>query len=234
MKLIILFFILFSCNDIDDTKDKENRKRTSDLIFLYSIRNRNEGNCLRVETTSTGKIITCDRRPSSICNSNIAILTNGEKFNNLNEARNFTNLNPECTSSFGGSGLATDTVPANFQEEDSIKQNNYFEIVSSCESLGFQLSAPISTLSEFEFLTSAKGRIGISANRISSTPDIVLQQSLGANFNTIKNDATTCLNKPFSRTEVELIQNIRLGTKLLQATCNFGTIPCPTSLDKFK
>lgn len=238
MKFLFLFFILLSCKDIDDKKSKEDRKKTSDFIFLYSIRNRNEGNCLRVETTSTGKTITCDRRPSSICNSNIAILNSGEKLNLLNEARNFTSQNPECTTSFAipvlGSGLSTDKVPINFEEEDRIKQNNYFEVVSSCESLGFQLSTPISTLSEFEFLTSAKGRIGIAADRISSTSNFVLQQSLGSNFTTIKNEANTCLNKPFSREEVELIQSIRSGTKLLQASCNFVTTTCPSSLEKYR
>jgi hypothetical protein len=234
LRIIFLILVLLFCKDIDDKQDKEDRKRISDYLFLFSTSNRNKGNCLRVETTSSGKSITCDRRPSSICNSNLAILTSQERLNNLNEARSFTNLNPFCTSSFGASGIATDSVSNSFEAEDTIKRNNTFEIVNSCEELGFQLTAPIASLTEFEFLTSSKGRIGIAADRTSSTSDQILQATIGANFATLKAEATTCINQPFSRNEVELIQSIRLGTKTLQATCNFGTRPCPNSLEKYR
>lgn len=236
-KFVILLLILFTCKDIDDKKKKEDNVQKNNFIFLTLIQNRDKGNCLRIEKIATGNALSCDRKPAGLCNANDLITTAAERINNLSQGAKFIELNPSCRDSFGSSGIAIDKVQT-FGEEDIIKANNTFQNLHACETLQIPATAGIINLIELEFINSAKGRIGISADRLINTPDRILALSLpvGSNITQIKKDAATCLNTPFSKSEVDLIIALRTGTILKQFSCTFNsqTSPCPDKLNQYK
>jgi hypothetical protein len=235
--ILFCLFILLQCKDIDDKKKNETQLQKNNFIFFSLFQNRDKGNCLRVEKIATGNSLSCDRKPAGLCNTNDLITTSGERINNLNQGSKFIELNPSCRDSFAFSGIALDKVQT-FAEEDTIKANNNFFSVNSCETLEIPATVGIINLIELEFINSAKGRIGISADRLINTPERVLSQSLpvGSNLTQIKKDATTCLNTPFSKSEVDLIIALRTGTILRQFSCAFNstTSPCPDKLNQYK
>ena len=235
MRFIYLFlFFCLVCKDIDDKKRVEENRTNSNLLFLLLRTERDKGNCLRVNTSSTGKTIFCDRRPSGLCNSNELILTTNERNNLLLEAGNFTRDNSFCTSSFGFSGITSLSVQSFSQIDDITARNQYYS-VNSCESEGFTITTPLISSDEYQFLQTAKGRIGISADQLVETPNSVLATSFptGTNLTQFKTDARNCLNIPFSKSEVELIQGLRNSNRLRAISCQLGS-NCPSSLDKYR
>lgn len=236
-KFMIIILILITCKDIDDKKKKEDNTQKNNLIFLSLIQNRDKGNCLRIEKIATGNSLSCDRKPAGLCNANDLITTSAERINNLSQGAKFIELNPSCRDSFGSSGIALDKVQT-FAEEDIIKANNTFQNLNTCETLELPATAGIINLIELEFINSAKGRIGISADRLINTPDRILALSLptGSNLTQIKKDASTCLNTPFTKSEVDLIVALRTGSILKQFSCTFNSTlnPCPDKLNQYK
>jgi hypothetical protein len=230
---LLLAFSLV-CKDIDDKKRVEDTRTQTNLLFLLLKQEREKGNCLRVSTTSTGKTVSCDRRPSGLCNSNELILTTNERNNLLLESGNFTRDNSFCTFSFGFSGIISLSVQS-FSQIDDLNARNQYYTVGSCESEGFTITTPLINADEYQFLQTAKGRIGIAADQIVETPTTLLATTLPptTNFTQIKTDARNCLNIPFSKSEVDLIQGIRSSTRLRSISCQLGT-NCPSSLDKYR
>jgi hypothetical protein len=227
--LFLFIASLITCLDIDGIKNKKENKKKTDLFFLTIAQNRTKGNCLRKDSSTSTNY--CDRRSSGLCNASDLILTNSEKTFNLNEANNLVKAVPSCNFSFLNSGIASESV-ASFTDEDTIKANNNYLIVESCESTGINSSATLVTEVEFLYIISPKGRIGIAADKTYNTSDTLLALSLGslATAKQTKADALDCLTGGFPQSEKDLFADLRTGKKIKALTCSTkqgSTNSCP-------
>lgn len=228
--ILIIYFILnlFTCSNIDGLNRKQEVQNNRDTLFLIIATSRAMGNCLRKDL-STNKAY-CDRRSSGLCNANDLILTSAEKIFNLNEGKDLVNKISGCSYSFITSGISSESI-ASYSDEDTIKANNAYSIIDSCDTTGITSSATLLGEAELLFINSSKGRIGVAADTLYNTPDAVLSISLGSlsAAQQAKSDALHCLDVGFLQSEKDLFTGLRNGTKTKALTCdlNGGANPCP-------
>lgn len=220
--ILIICFGLLTCTDVDGIKRKEDSKRKNDFLFLLLAQNRTKGNCLRKDS-STG-INSCDRRSGGICSANDLILTSSERTLNLRDGNNLVEAVPSCNFSFLNSGIPSEVV-ATYSDEDTIKANNTYFVVDSCEATAITSTASLITELEFLYLNSSKGRIGVSADKIYNTSDFILLLSLGnlKSVKQVKSDALACLTDGFPQSEKDLFSDIRTVKKTKALTCSVRT-----------
>ncbi|MBE7412748.1 MAG: hypothetical protein L6Q54_01975 [Leptospiraceae bacterium] len=224
--LSFLSFSIFQCNGNENTF--KNRENSYNLSLLYFIKIRSEGNCLRIETKNSDiKNIYCDRRPMGVCNSNNLIYTNEEKNYRLKEISDLNKKTTECISFILQSGVSTEKVTTE-NEEDVIKQNNFYKSIESCEST--QIATDYNTLTTYDewiFLNSTLGKIAVMAEIASINPLNQSLQDKGKNcLNTILTDEVTGI---IDNEKKKLIENYRNGIKKLNFNCTLGD---PGSLNK--
>ena len=225
---IYFIFTLFTCSNIDGLNRKQESQNNKDILFLIIAANRAMGNCLRKDfSTNTAY---CDRRSGGLCNASDLILTNTEKIFNINEGKDLVNKISRCSYSFFTSGISSESI-ASYSDEDTIKANNMYSVINSCDTIGITSSATLLAEEELLFINSGKGRIGVAADTLYNTPDAVLSISLGSlsAAQQTKSDALHCLDAGFLQSEKDLFAGLRNGTKTKALTCdlNGGVNPCP-------
>lgn|GEM_PF-5588230 len=184
---------------------QQNRIRSSSLSSLIWLSTQKSGNCQVTKTQTLGNttktIETCNRRTRGTCNVDPLLLTSSELNLILYDANNLLKAQESCREGFLASGILVLT-PTTEEAIDSLKKNNSFTSIASCEESGFSLSKPMVSESDLNFLLTAKGRIGQAAERIIGSPRS-LQSSI--------DNANTCLNKILMESEKTLLRQLRLG-----------------------
>lgn len=209
LKYIIYFIIIniVNCSNDQSTLNQEklsNEKSTLLALSFY----RNNGECLRKETSSGSSIYTCSKYDNGLCNINLLIFTSGEKTKLLSDTTKIINKRPECKESLVLSGLLNQAINTN-DEIDTFKRNNSFTGLDSCNTKNFSKYEKLVSKEELLFLISARGKIGTfaynSAQSIFET--------------TIKKNARECLANEFSETENQLLKDIYSATKVQEVKC---------------
>jgi hypothetical protein len=215
---LICYFLNLSCNDIDGLKKQKSNKTQKDSLFLWVLYERTTGNCLRYES-NTQKYY-CDKRSLGLCNSSNLIYTTDERTLRLKELNEFKDKIPSCEFFLVGSGVFTEEI-TDRSKEDFILTNNRYEKIISCDTSGLSIAKPVATETEFLFLESGRGRVGIFTENFSQLPNIVLQTSLGSleEVSLRKSQAMECLEKGFTESERILIEQIRKASKLKEFIC---------------
>ncbi|WP_411821357.1 hypothetical protein [Leptospira sp. 'Mane'] len=202
--LLVLSVSFFSCeaNDGESKQKEKNQTQTNFLIILSAFRS--EGNCIKTTKQSSAEVSVCNRKPRGVCNIGQSLLTQSEVTFQLSEMKKIADHSPDCQESILQSGLLS--LKATTPEEEANNKNQIsYQTVDSCEAAGYVLalsSQRYATYGELTFLSSAKGKIGSAAMKISST--ILLPK-------TNRDVADSCLLREFTQQERELLGFIKDG-----------------------
>jgi len=191
LKYIIYFIIINIVNCSNDQSSLNQEKLSTERNTLLALSfYRNNGECLRKETSSGSSIYTCSKYDNGLCNINLLIFTSGEKTKLLSDTTKIINKRPECKESLALSGILIPAISTN-DEIDTLKRNNSFTGLDSCNTKNFSKYEKLVSKEELLFLTSARGKIGTFAYK--STQSLL--------ETTIKKNARECLANEFSETE---------------------------------
>ena len=204
---------------MDGIQRKKDATGRANVLFLYMIQLRTQGNCLRKDNSNS--IAYCDRRSSGLCNSNDLILTNSEKTYNLSDANDLIKAVPSCNFSFLNSGISSDTITSQ-ADSDSLISNNAYYFVSNCESLNIANTNNLISELELVFINSARGRIAVAADKIVNTPNAVLSLTLPSTTSAtqVKADAQACLDGGFPQSQKDLVSDLRTVKRVKSVSCN--------------
>ena len=211
MRLLYLSLLLLYCSNSQENLQKKKLDNDYKTLFFLSVV-RSSGECLRIETKNSSSVYTCTKYNSGLCSYNLVVLTQGEKNKNLSDTSTLVNKRPECKESLLSSGLLTSEVTKD-TDIDSLKKNNIFTSVPSCNFSFFNNYDKLVTLSELQFIDSSRGQIGKVAYENS-----LINSKIPTLVN-LKNNALECLKNEFTDAEKDILKQVFEKSKYKELSC---------------